>query len=297
MIHMSRVFQAPSVGVRFADYLLLHPTLRINLKIRSGGIMDDRLFGTVMRPLEKDRSFLIVQLSGRSLCTVASKAHELLEGSLVAGRRNLGVRQRQEGDHRSLYVEWETAVWGEGPVGVGEKLRLPSHAFAELKERAGSLVGARLGPVEARQAAARIMETLRGLVPRGPLEAGALGHQVESNFLTLAHGLDRLYASMSSGNPAVSDLQAILGWSRPRIHRTLTRYQQAYAFHGVGGWRELHRWWRMPLGTLLMSAPKATTEEVASILGYSSPSAFCAAFAMSGLPSPGEIPGALARLR
>jgi hypothetical protein len=45
-----------------------------------------------------------------------------------------------------------------------------------------------------------------------------------------------------------------------------------------------------------MSSPRATTELVSRRLGYTSPTVLCRAFAEAGLPSPGNVREALARL-
>lgn len=77
-------------------------------------------------------------------------------------------------------------------------------------------------------------------------------------------------------------LRAINDYLR-RLHLTV-RSWQAYATRI-----------RVDLGLFAMSAPGARTEEIARLLGFSSPTAFCHAFTRAGLPSPGAIRDILRR--
>lgn len=80
------------------------------------------------------------------------------------------------------------------------------------------------------------------------------------------------------------------------VHRRLLEFNERYSFQNDGGWRETLWKWRLFTGSVLMSVPGARTEQVASILGYASPKAFCYAFSRAGLPSPGSIRSALQQL-
>ena len=87
----------------------------------------------------------------------------------------------------------------------------------------------------------------------------------------------------------VVDLTRALDCSERQARYLVRDYVGAYALQGATEWRTLVNVWTTYLAGLLMTAPGATTERVASLLGYGSPNALCHALTNSGLPSPGEM--------
>jgi hypothetical protein len=94
----------------------------------------------------------------------------------------------------------------------------------------------------------------------------------------------------------VVDLTRALGCSERQARYLVGEYAEAYALQGATEWRTLVNVWTTYLAGLLMTARGATTEGVASLLGYGSPNAFCHALTNAGLPSPGEMRRRVAHL-
>ena len=102
--------------------------------------------------------------------------------------------------------------------------------------------------------------------------------------------------SRAGTRPMVVDLSHALGCSDRQARYLVREYADAYALQGAREWRTLVSVWTTYLAALLMTARDATTERVASLLGYSSPNAFCHALGNAGLPSPGEVRRHVAQL-
>jgi AraC-like DNA-binding protein len=92
----------------------------------------------------------------------------------------------------------------------------------------------------------------------------------------------------ATGIPAISDLARFFG----RSGRQLTRNLEAFA-HAIGlpsaRWRFTMRKWRLRSASILLSAPRATVQDVAREVGYGSVEAMGRAFRDAGLPSPSDI--------
>jgi hypothetical protein len=160
---------------------------------------------------------------------------------------------------RALTVVLDEPGWGGPHV---------SHAMAGLFERLGAL-GIRVRRFEPREL------------------------DVEPRIARSARGIAR--ALFECDRPAVCDLEEKLGVCA----RHASRHFDTVARHlemRQRTWTRLRNSIRLGFATVFMTAPSATTERVAAMHGYSGPTAMCRAFARAGLPSPGSVRAAVARL-
>lgn len=296
MLHMLRTFRCSKLDASVSQRGYLHSRYRIFLKDRDGILADDALFGVGMRSLRRERSVLVLQLEGSSLWRGPSGSFDLPEGGVAGVLRSQGYGCRQEGRQRNLLIEWEPGLLGTRQIDPTGPVRLSIRTARRLREMAAELDAIGADEVRAAPVIASILALLRAEgLPFDSIEAGDLHEAVPEQRILLSRSVDALLSS-GDGLPGLVDLESTLPWTRRTIHRLLSEFQETYAFHMTGGWRRLLHWWRIPLAAALMSSPKATTEEVAALLGYSSHRALCNAFANAGLPPPGAIRETLANL-
>jgi len=85
-----------------------------------------------------------------------------------------------------------------------------------------------------------------------------------------------------------------LGSNARTVHRRIERIAERYVLPW-SHWRSALHHTRIVQAIRWLGAPGATTELVARLTGFRSPTALCHAFAAAGLPSPGTLARAARR--
>lgn len=288
MLLSLRGFEAPTLGARLDQQILVHTRYRVFQK-RSRGLISDDAFFERRRPLDSEHSQLIVLLSGEIGVRTERGTHTLREGEYRTQLRNQPWGMRSDTPHDYLLFEWEPGTLGTRLVTPDQQGSLSPQALAAIRAVLDSEAIASRGAEVASHKLASILRILRAEgLPFDPLESGDLREPVPPWAIALNRAVDQTISSLRD-KPRLVDLRQALGWSERQILRRLQQFQALYACHPTGGWRDLQRWWRLQIGLALMAMPKTRTEEVADLLGYATPAAFCEAFANAGLPSPGSV--------
>jgi AraC-like DNA-binding protein len=246
------------------------PWLRV-VSRRSRGLVTD--FGILNRAIPfldrlTDRSTLSVVLSG--------------VGDMAASDFSAGT-EAYSGD--TLTVEWSPRMLGAAQGPGLSVTRLSALDTGRMAELAGKLDG----PGRA-LAVVGILDVLRanGLAI-GEIATGDLScptdeaRQLQRLQNVVSERLTALYEF-----PVLEEVSSGLGWDQRRVHRRLSRLRETYSivWHH---WREFVHQARMLRAMQLLSIPGTTTELVARLSGFRSPSALCHAFAKADLPSPGRM--------
>jgi AraC-like DNA-binding protein len=183
-----------------------------------------------------------------------------------------------------ILLEWSPAFAGAprtGAFGVGRldartRNRLGRLAFAFERDASASML-------------VEIFDLLRAFglpferLTRADVERDAAPSQQQALVDAVARSLSRL-----EGLPAIDDVQAELALSQRTLHRQLQSIADQYALTW-GHWRSALHQARVLSALRMLGAPGATTELVARLAGFRSPSALCHTFAVAGLPSPGVL--------
>jgi AraC-like DNA-binding protein len=107
----------------------------------------------------------------------------------------------------------------------------------------------------------------------------------------VGRALERVFCPLSS-RPMAIDLARELGvCERQALRRTNALFETYYASGST--WREYVHAMRVGLSSFFMSHPRARTQNISRLLGFSSPTSFCHALHEAGLPSPLELQRAL----
>lgn len=296
MLSSLREFHSLQLGAHYVNYMLLHSKFRLLINERRGIIEDDTLlFSSFSRRLEVDRSEFVLCLEGELRVRRPGFEAVLRPGDWIGENRQSGWYFRRETQSAALILEWEPGLLGTRHIPLAAGGRIAPATFAAVRNLASLLPRTR-----EQELAAPLLRQLLGLLrseglPFDDVEEGALVEEVPEFMRTLVRTVDAALSDLSN-QPMLIDLQDAMGCSRPQILSHIRDFNERYAFHAAGGWRDVLQRWRMSIGIFLMSVEGATTEEVAGMLGYSSPNAFCHAFANRGLPSPGALRETLLRL-
>jgi hypothetical protein len=190
---------------------------------------------------------------------------------------------------RRLVVSWNAPAFGASGVVAASDGRLSPTALAHAKCLARLLTAAEPVNGMTHALASLLSELRRSGVATAP--NGVENATMPGPLASVATALSRALAS-SSGMPASSDVEAVLSRSRAGVHRTLRRYFDLLDF-STTSWREFRSVVVLNAAGALMTARGAKTEEVARIVGFSSGTALCRAFAHAGLPSPSAMRAAI----
>lgn len=292
MLVSHRRFRVPALGVRMDSHLLLHSQFRISVWAREGVLLDEAVLARkldISRP--SVRSLLFVPLIGGMGVELAGSKVWLDTGECLLTSWRHGSMQRSEGASLTLAVEWEEGLVGRQRIRSPQSFRLSPGSREALLDASLRLMGSRSGAPGLPALANCILEVLRSEgAPFEATEAACLEEEVDARMVQLEAAMDRaLSVDGKRASPMLVDLEEPLGMTRRQVQWTLRSYLGRYHFTSRNGWRDILQMWRISRGAALLTAPAATTEFVAEILGYSCPTAFCRAFAGAGLPSPGEI--------
>ncbi len=186
-----------------------------------------------------------------------------------------------------------TILWRSGGV-VGEAVstadtsRPSPRASLALRRLAESLAAE--GPPLVREATLGALDALRAEgLPLSREPHLALPTQDE---MEVARAVEQVLLPLSR-QPMATDLARALCVCERHAMRRVNAYFARY-YRSLTTWRDYVRGMRVLLGTFFIAQPKATTESVSRLLGFSSPTSLCHAFRDADLPSPLAVKRALA---
>jgi hypothetical protein len=271
------------------------PTFLVRLVMIHGVIADDVLLEGVTTPTIVPRwPVLTIALDGTGVVRQKDAAILGTTGELVWAPSGAEFRARS-GDRgvRCLVVQWDPRVLS-GPTDA-RLTRAPLRArdFASIGAAADRIALSGYDTARARDAVDALFDVLRALGfvdARPPREPSATTRLARAGEV-----VDQCLSNLSA-NPTALDIEGALRCSPAHARRTMQSYVARLGFSDAKNWRELRTSWRLYMGALLMTSPRATTDLVARALGYGSPVAFCHAFTNAGLPSPGSVRAAVDRL-
>lgn len=271
------------------DHNIYHSQFRVAVEIRRGVARDWALWPeSLRRGQESTRSSAILALTDGLGLRSCGREKLLRAGECLLDLRKNCWGVREEGEAISLVVEWEPGEFGEPIRSPFDSLRISGKGFGALRAAAVSLSRPNARLEEVRQATHEIFSVFEAHgLPLRPGTPASFVEEVPEQEERLTHLIDRAL-SHRGDLLGMADLEQVSGWSERSLRRHLGVHLKKYHFNAKV-WRELYRRWRLSTGLALMGSPFATTEAVAGLLGYSSPTAFCRAFAASGLPSPGSV--------
>jgi hypothetical protein len=290
MILSRRRSTSRELHASLTTHALVHSAFRLHIVANEGVVSEDRLsLQAFDRKGHLGRPVLTVVLEGQARLEYQGVTRWLEPGDLsLLPDKNALVMRQQGSRFESVAIEWEPGTLGVRPGGW-QTSRLPSGALERLRPhvRAVTAHGFDGGRAAARFSA--IVALLRGAgAPLARIEAGALVESVPEHMGALSRALDATLSNLS-GRPMMIDLHRMLGVTPRHLLRLVTSFHGRYGFNATG-WRDaLHRR-RLLLGAAMMTARGATSERVASAMGYGSPAAFWRGLAQAGLPSPGAVP-------
>jgi len=274
----------PELGASYEMVDVRTPWLRV-LHSRSRGLVTD--FGVLNRAMPflhrlGERSTLTLVLTGAGRFDARERHSYLAAGDLAISEASTGT-EAYAGD--ALAIEWDPDVLGARRSPGLSLERLSSAHVQRIAELTGLLSSERRGP-----AIVEILDVLRanGLgIER--VELGELTPNDDQRRPTqaLQNAMSARLAALQE-LPAIDEIATTLGWDQRRVHRQMTQLRDTYRIVWRH-WRELLHQARMLRALQLLTIPSATTELVARLSGFRSPSALCHAFANAGLPSPGRL--------
>jgi hypothetical protein len=273
----------PDVRLELDRAIGEHLVLR---RVRLEGLVhDERLFGATP---PRGRSRLLIVLSGQVHAFVDGNTITLSSGEAIATSSISELRTRSDSAH-TLELDWDPdSVVGrrssDGHSRLGRSTLEQAHELSRALADTTPSERQSLVRSTKRVLAALSSEGLP-LDPDGVESALAASHALDQ---MLFSAVDRALSRLEN-SPDTLDVVSELDWSRRTLSRRMARMNQRYQVHTSGDWRSQRDFYRLLLGSLLLSHPSATTAGVARSLGYRSPEALCHAFSNAGLPSPGSI--------
>jgi len=286
---------APALGAVVETRSLLHPSFRLDVTRHERVVHDERLHRTLAyRRPDPERSWLLAVVEGRMQVEGAGIARWLGPGDVVLARDRAGLLLRQEGEpFVAVSLAWREDTLARGLHGGARLARLRATDLAGLGQAAAT-IAPELTADAAREVFRDALAHLRSVAPFDVDAPRTWREEAPPQATILSRALDRTLSSLSR-QPMMVDLEREVGVSSRQLQRLVARFNAHYGFD-EGGWRDTLMRRRMLVGCCLMTVPGATTELVASALGYGSATAFCRAFAESRLPSPMNIRAATWKL-
>ncbi len=298
MILSHQKTSVPELDADFTLRSLVHPRYRVQFVCNKKVISDDALLKRALAPERHiSRPVIMVVLEGRARMRAYGSEKWLGPGDVGLAGCKEAIEMRREGEmFRSIMIEWDPER------GLGEHLpaSLEVATVQPILSKLGSCVE-RLLDVETctDEAAVHLHDVLALLAVSGmplrappPSELIALVSPQEAH---LSRALDVALSELSA-QPMVIDLTRALGVSARHVSRLVSSFNERYGFTSRN-WCGTRTRRRLQLAAGFMALDGATTELVARRVGYMSPSAFCRALALAGLPSPRKVREAVRSLQ
>lgn len=278
---------AGALAASFEEAEVRTPHLRIAVRTGRNVTNDYGLIGRALPIAHRQtRPQISILISGEARADENGKRVWLGAGDFTVsdgGAKRGASGAYSGGTLRQLLVEWDPAVFG---VAYDRDLEANS---VSAKDRSG-LEAAALRAISEPTSADGMIEVVDLLRAIGlPLERMDAGELRPGSAITRAlHQSIAQHLSNLQRFPSIDDVANDLRWNQRRIHRAIKALGETYVLHW-SDWRTVLHIHRMMSATRLLSAPGATTEMVARLTGFRSPTSLCHAFAKAGLPSPGTL--------
>ncbi|MBL8682172.1 MAG: helix-turn-helix transcriptional regulator [Myxococcales bacterium] len=297
MLVSHRAIIADRIDAMLATSALLHPSFRVHAVENKGVVSEDALMLRAFARLgHTGRPCVTVLLEGAARISAHENTRWLAPSSALALDYKSAIVMRQEGArYRALVLEWDDSH-GDRPrpfvsIDDGSVFARADALWTALRHSSG----AEASPV-VMDALGAIVTALRdqGLALASP----AVWTEPDpdaAEWFTLASALDRVLSAMDD-QPMVVDLAESMSLSSRQLQRVVTTFHARYGFNS-GTWQDTRSRRRVMMGAALMTAPKASTEYVARVVGYRSSQSFARALQMAGLPAPSEIRDEVSRMR
>lgn len=290
MIVSRRFFSWAEVVIQ--RWLIRHPSFLVKIVATKGICSEDRLWERArLWSVVPDWPCVGIPITGHGVMRDGGSAVEMGRGHIGFLTRGSDFRARTEPAAAfGVFVQWDPNVFGApNPSAL---TRAPIDAV-DLARVSAALEAITAPDVPHEILAANICELFKVLRALGVFtERPEMGELVTPPPQPRLHRVGRAIdgvLSRAGTRPMVVDLSQALHCSERQARYLVREYVDAYALQGATEWRTLVNVWTTYLAGLLMTAPGATTERVAGLLGYGSPAAFCHALTNAGLPSPGEM--------
>lgn len=300
MLTYHRESRATALGAVRGAHFALNRSFCASFVRTRGVVVDRLLFTGEMRkpPRSTPRQTIQVLLSGRMRLRAGGEERWLEAGdvSIEPAETWSHFVERWEGEPFEIVCfEWEPDYGGSTRIRDSCVGKLASHDLEAVRALSATLPRAEGAETIASEVSLALAQLRSAGLPVPLLPAHALMETLSPQTRELARTFGRVLSNLAE-RPMMIDIESAMGRSARQMQRLVSDFFDGYNFT-PGGWRERRDRWRIEMGATLMTAPNATTEAVASALGYTGPQAFCLAVARAGLPSPGEIGRAIRRLR
>jgi hypothetical protein len=289
MIVSKRFFSWSDVVIR--RWLVRHPSFLVKIVQTRGVCSEDLLW-------EKARLWSVVPawpcvgvpLRGHGVMRDGERAIEMRRGYVGYVPRGGDFRARTEpADAFGVFLQWDPAVFGKSVESQMSRAPIATRDLARIERTVDRIV---TGAPRLESDVAELFAVFGSLGffsdRAGVREIGDLVLPSSPRVTRVGEAIDGVL-SRSGARPMVVDLMRALDCSERQARYLVNEYVGEYALQGATEWRTLVAAWTTYLAGLLMTAKGATTEGVASLLGYGSPNALCHAMTNAGLPSPGEM--------
>ena len=287
MILSKRSFTWADIVVR--RWLVRHPSFLVKVVESLGVVSDDSLWETArLWSVVPDWPCIGIPLAGHGVLRAARSSTEMRRGYIGLVGRGGDFRARTErAPAFGVFVQWDPAVFGSASIASLDRTPATPRELARIASALREITREN-APYET--LAAAVAELFRVFASLGLVRAHAAVDLCAPSprLVAVGHAIDGAL-SRTGTRPMLVDLTRALDCSERQARYLVREYLGAYALQGATEWRTLAGVWTTYLAGLLMTAPAATTEGVAGVLGYGSPSALCHALTNAGLPSPGEM--------
>ncbi len=284
MIFSRRTLDAPSLDVFHVDAEVRTPHLRIAARHGRNATTDYALLGrSVPFAHRTSRPQISVLFAGHGRLDERGRRLWMNSGELVisdGGGQRGGCMAYTGTTFHQLLVEWDPAVFG-----APHDRALVTGALGRADLRRLALAGERA--VNEATAAAGIRDVFALLRAAGvPFDRADV--RPEPSPLAALNAAIANAVSMLDRSPSIDDIADQLGWNVRRVHRGIKILTERYAIPWTE-WRSVLHCFRVLQSTRLLAVPGATTEGVARLTGFRSPTSLCHAFEKAHLPSPGVL--------
>jgi hypothetical protein len=272
-------------------WLVRHPSFLVKVVATRGICSDDRLWERArLWTVVPSWPCVAVPIMGHGMMFSGDSSIPMTRGHLGYVRDGTTFRARTEpAEAFGVFVQWDPSVFGMPTDGPLVREQIDARDMDRFHQ---AMTGITVPDASNAVVAANVSEIFRLLRVRGLFaQQPPMGDLVQLPRPRLDHvgrAIDAIL-SRAGSRPMVVDLSVTLGCSERQARYLVREYTDAYALQGAREWRTLVNVWTTYLAGLLVTARDATTERVASILGYGSPNALCHALTNAGLPPPGEM--------
>ena len=291
MLTEARLEEAPELDASFSAVNLRSAGLRVGVHRGRNVTSDFTLVARASPFLERcDRIGLTLVLDGRGRFDEKGRTGWLGPGDLVIDDQREGGTEAYAGaDATWVVLEWRAAFAGPSFAGP---FRIEA---ISARDRLRALELARAFEADpSPERGIAIVDLLRAVgLPFERLTAADLVHETDGTDQRLAESVLKSLSRLDR-QPSVDEVAEALGWNVRTLHRRLERAADRYALPWAH-WRSALHHARIAQAIRWLGARGATTELVARLTGYRSPTSLCHAFARAGLPSPGALAHAARR--